>query len=126
MLFPIAYDSDRIIVLYHTVSHDGSLVYLLTQAVTYLLYPVLGWLADVFFTRHKFALISFIVTIVGTLLTVISSVLFMYDEHKEIFSLAAIGVIICLAGIGLFESTSDNRGLLRPAQYLHPLVQLEL
>ena len=121
MLFPIAYDSDRIIVLYHTVSHDGTLVYLLTQAVTYLLYPVLGWLADVFFTRHKFALISFIVTIVGTLLTVISSVLFMYDEHKEIFILAAIGVII-----GLFESTSDNRGLLRPAQYLHPLVQLEL
>ena len=33
--------------LYHTVAHDGTLVYLLTQAVTYLLYPSLcldGWL----------------------------------------------------------------------------------
>ena len=51
--------------LYHTVSHGGTLVYLLTQAVTYLLYPLLGWLADVYFTRHKFALISFITIILG-------------------------------------------------------------
>ena len=87
MLFPIAHDcvigSD--IVLYHTVAHDGTLVYLLTQAVTYLLYPaLLGWLADVYFSRYKFVLISFIVTIVGTLLTIIPSFVFMYNEHREI------------------------------------------
>ena len=100
------------IVLYHTVSHGGTLVYLLTQAVTYLLYPLLGWLADVYFTRHKFALISFIAIILGTLVTIITSVLFMcFYEHKEIFILAGIGVVICLAGIGLFESTAIQFGM---------------
>ena len=63
---------------------------------------MLGWLADVYFSRYKFVLISFIVTIV---LTVISSVLFMYDGHSCSNRLAK-GVIICLAGIGLFESTA--------------------
>ena len=66
------------ILLYHTVAHDGTLVYLLTQAVTYLLYPLLGWLADVYFSRYKFVLFSFIATIVATLLTTITSVLFVY------------------------------------------------
>ena len=99
------------IVLYHTVAHDGTLVYLLTQAVTYLLYPLLGWLADVYFSRYKFVLISFIVTIVGTLLTIIPSFVFMYNEHREIFILGGIGVIICLIGIGLFKSTAIQFGM---------------
>ena len=49
------------IALYHTVAHDGTLVYLLSQAVAYLLYPLLGWLADVYFTRYKFVLLSSII-----------------------------------------------------------------
>ena len=100
------------IVLYHTVAHDGTLVYLLTQAVTYLLYPLLGWLADVYFSRYKFVLFSFIATIVATLLTIITSVLFMYIyEYREIFILGGIGIVIGLTGIGLFESTAIQFGM---------------
>ena len=99
------------IALYHTVAHDGTLVFLLSQAVTYLLYPLLGWLADVYFTRYKFVLLSSIFTIVGTVLTIITSVLFLFNEHREIFILGAIGVIIGLIGIGLFESTAIQFGM---------------
>ena len=73
------------IALYHTVAHDGTLVYLLTQAVTYLLYPLLGWLADVYFSRYKFVLFSFIATIVATLLTLITSILFMYIGNEYVY-----------------------------------------
>ena len=98
--------------LYHTVAHDGTLVYLLTQAVTYLLYPLLGWLADVYFSRYKFVLFSFIAAIMATLLTIITSVLFIYIyEYREIFILGGIGVVIGLAGIGLFESTAIQFGM---------------
>ena len=100
------------IAVYHTVAYDGTLVYLLTQAVTYLLYPLLGWLADVYFSRYKFVLFSFIATIVATLLTTITSVLFMYfSEYREIFILGGIGVLVGLAGIGLFESTAIQFGM---------------
>ena len=63
--------------------------------MTYLLYPLLGWLADVYFSRYKFVLFSFITIILATLLTIITSVLFIYFyEYQEIFIIAGIGVII--------------------------------
>ena len=40
------------IVIYHCFNEDGTLVVLVSQAVAYLLYPLLGWLADVYFTRY--------------------------------------------------------------------------
>ena len=98
--------------LYHTVAHDGTLVYLLSQAVAYLLYPLLGWLADVYFTRYKFVLFSFIATIVATLLTLITAVLFLYfHEYRELMVLGGTGVAIGLVGIGLFESTAIQFGM---------------
>ena len=39
-------------VFFHTVNEDGALTYFLSQAVAYLLYSLLGWLADVYFTRY--------------------------------------------------------------------------
>ena len=40
------------IVLYHVTPNMVAIVYFLSQSVTYLLYPLLGWLADVYFTRY--------------------------------------------------------------------------
>ena len=37
--------------LYHTLAQDGLLTYLTSKAVAYLLYPLLGWLADVYFNE---------------------------------------------------------------------------
>ena len=54
-------------VFFHIASIDGTLTYFLSQGVAYLLYPLLGWLADVCITRYKFVLFSFITVIVATL-----------------------------------------------------------
>ena len=110
LLHVTVYGTD--VALYHTVDHDVTLVYLLSQAVTYLLYPLLGWLADVYFTRYKFVLLSFIATIVATLLTLITSVVFvLHNNDREVHYLGGIGVAIGLIGIGLFESTAIQFGM---------------
>ena len=45
---------------FHLVNNDGVLAFLISESVAYLLYPLLGWLADAYFTRYKFVLFSFI------------------------------------------------------------------
>ena len=47
-------------VFFHTFRRDGEVIYQVSQAVAYLLYPLLGWIADVYFTRYKFVIASFI------------------------------------------------------------------
>ena len=54
-------------VLYHTAVNDDTLIYLVSHAVPYLLYPLLGWLADVYFIRYRFVQFSFITMIVTTI-----------------------------------------------------------
>ena len=53
--------------LYHTANEDGTFAYLVSEAVAYLLYPLLGWMADVHFTRYKFVKFSFTIMIVAIL-----------------------------------------------------------
>ena len=40
--------------MHSAVGRDGIIESLVSQAVAYLLYPFVGWLADVHFTRYKF------------------------------------------------------------------------
>ena len=44
---------------YHTSHLSGVLIVLASQAVGYLFYPLLGWLADVYFTRYMYKLFIF-------------------------------------------------------------------
>ena len=60
---------------YHTAHLSGVLTVLASQAVGYLFYPLLGWLADVYFTRYKFILFSFITMIVTTVVMVTTATL---------------------------------------------------
>ena len=64
-------------VIYHTVRRDGDVIYQVSQGVAYLLYPLLGWLADVYFTRYKFVIASFIILILSTLPMVTSTLLYL-------------------------------------------------
>ena len=43
---------------YHTAHLSGVLIVLASQAVGYLFYPLLGWLADVYFTQYKLFIFS--------------------------------------------------------------------
>ena len=73
---------------FHTLHRIGGLTLLLSQAVGYLFYPLLGWLADVYFTRYKFILFSFITMIVTTVIMI---------------TMASLSVIYA-------DSTVDNKG----------------
>ena len=97
--------------LYHTMANDALLTYLVCKGVAYLFYPVLGWLADVCFTRYKFILASFIILLFCTLpLVAFNSVFFHFQSHKYLYMLSPFAVMD-LVGLGLFESTAIQFGM---------------
>ena len=98
--------------LYHTVNKDGTLAYLSSQSVAYLLYLLLGWLANVYFSRYKFVQASFITVIVATIIMIITASLSMsFPYTRAYFYLAGLSLLIGLIGIGLFESTAIQFGM---------------
>ena len=54
------------VILYHTAGKITTIIYLIVQGVVYLLYPFLGWLSDVYITRYRSVLFSFIIMIVAS------------------------------------------------------------
>ena len=98
--------------LYHTVNKDGVLAFLISQSVAYLLYPLLGWLADVYFTRYKFLLFSFIIMIVSNILVSTVAAVFLNIIHeRRLFIPAGLAVFTSLISMGLFESTAAQFGM---------------
>ena len=90
---------------------DGTLAFLASQAVAYLLYPLLGWLADVYFTRYRFILLSFITMILGTVLLIVSTALFLnFTYIRELFVPAGVSLIIGLVGMESVHSSTGTTG----------------
>ena len=99
------------ICFFHTVNVDGTLAFLASQAVAYLLYPLLGWLADVYFTRYRFILLSFITMILGTVLLIVSTALFLnFTYIRELFVPAGVSLIIGLVGMESVHSSTGTTG----------------
>ena len=121
--------------MHSAVGRDGIIESLVSQAVAYLLYPFVGWLADVHFTRYKFILLAFITIIVATVIAIVRAILDLFIRDNlvvtEGLALDVIYTIVGIVAIGLFESTAIQFGMdqmleaafLR-AQYLCPLVLL--
>ena len=98
--------------LYHTENKDGVLAFLVSQSVAYLLYPLLGWLADVYFTRYKFVLFSFIMMLMSSvLLSAVAAVFVNFIHERSLFLLGGMVVFISLVSMGLFESTAAQFGM---------------
>ena len=102
--------------VYHVTHCSGALTLLLGQAVGYLLYPLLGWLADVYFTRYKFILFSFITMIVTTVAMITTASLsIIYVDSTVANKGSFIGIGLCLIvgviAVGLFESTAIQFGM---------------
>ena len=107
--------------LYHTIKVNGTLCFLVSQTVAYLLYPLLGWLADVYFTRYKFVKYSFIAMLLGSLLMcacgveiLVTGLLHLQPkDHISNYILipAGISLVSCLVSLGLFESTAIQFGM---------------
>ena len=101
------------IFLFHTIARSGNIFLLNCKAVSYLLYPLLGWMADVCFTRYKFVLFSFIVSILGSIIAITTSALILGfpQDHLLLYYPVGLSVIIILTAIGLFESTAIQFGM---------------
>ena len=93
---------------------NGTILLSVSQAVSCLLYPLLGWRADVYFTRYKFVLLSFTTMILGSVVMAIAAVsIMMFPQIKStLYPIPALTIIvICFIGIGLFESTAIQFGM---------------
>ena len=75
-------------IFYHTADQDATTIYLVSLVIAYLLYPLLGWMADVYFTRYSFVRASFISTIAAMGLLIVSGVLFLTSPEQLYFLLS--------------------------------------
>ena len=97
--------------LYHTLANDALLTYLGCKAAAYLLYPLLGWLADVHITRYRFIVASFSILLFCTLPSVaFISLFFKFERRRYVYMLAPFA-IVDLLGLGMFESTAIQFGM---------------
>ena len=104
---------------YHLETFTSFEVLAVTHAVVYLLYPLLGWLSDVYFTRYKvirFAFIIMILVAFGSSLVALSVVLDINIVHHEIGKIMVMLLIIpaflsVLLSLGLFEANAIQFGM---------------
>ena len=109
--------------LFHTLHHSAAIAMLLGQAVGYLFYPLLGWLADVYFTRYRLILFSFITVIVASVISItIASLSVIYVDstvvNKASFIASGLCLIVGMIAVGLFACRTSCRNALNiPGSY---------
>ena len=85
---------------------------LATQAFIYLLYPLIGWLADAVFSRYKFILFSFITMIVASTMMILAGlVILKYPNNVFLFTFSELSIMLICTGLGVFESTAIQFGM---------------
>ena len=98
-------------ILYHTARQSINVNYLILQGLTFMLYPFLGWLTDVYITRYRSVLLSFILMIMGSVPILLASILYIVTQYFDIFFIGELSIIISLFGLGLFQSTAIQFGM---------------
>ena len=103
---------------YHSAPLAAAIGFSVSQAIAYFMYPLLGWISDVYFTRYKVLRLAFII-IAST--TVILAIVVGLGEsacnlrHTSIYIPLVIAaesmIIVCLAGLGLFEANTIQFGM---------------
>ena len=106
---------------YHSAPPQLAFGFFASKVVAYLLYPLLGWISDVYFTRYNVLRLAFTIFIAGsTILTIVTSVGLsenVCDLKKQKSFMAVIvdvgigSLIMCLAGLGLFEANAIQFGM---------------
>ena len=107
--------------IYHTNALDKAvkLSVAATHAAAYLLYPLLGWLSDVYFTRYKVVRLAFIIMCVvgtGALVLATASVIdiSITTNLKKIITALLLGLpmlLMWVLSLGLFEANAIQLGM---------------
>ena len=102
---------------YHSAPHIA-FGFFASQVIAYLLYPLLGWISDVYFTRYNVLRLAFIILIAGSavFLFVTSTGLFRnfseLGQQRWLIIVAGLSaLILCRAGLGLFEANAIQFGM---------------
>ena len=101
-------------VYFHAQQNIASVVLLVSQGSAYLLYPLLGWLADVHFTRYKFVRTAFVLLLIGctSFVIVVVSNLLLHEQYMYLlYAIGCIFMMLCLFALGMFEATAVQFGL---------------
>ena len=106
---------------YHleTLSYSTQTILVVTHATAYLLYPLLGLLSDVYFTRYKVIRLAFIIMILAACdcflvffaIVLDLSLFHNITEHIIIMVMATPGVLSILLSLGLFEANAIQFGM---------------
>ena len=73
-LEPLSVGSEsELILFYHSAVQQLTFGFFASQIVVYLLYPLLGWVSDVYFTRYKVLRLAFIIFIAGSVLFILDN-----------------------------------------------------
>ena len=101
--------------VYHTAGSDKILYNSVGQAIAYLLYPLLGWLSDVYFTRYKVIRLAFIIVTVAAAIATVAAIILvvLYVPYRNLGVVMAtiLALIIALLGLGLFEANAIQFGM---------------
>ena len=100
-------------VYFHALPPLPSVFVLVNQGLAYLLYPLLGWLADVYFTRYKFVRTAFVLTILGcsVFALIILAILLTHGKYFELYAAGGIFLMTYLLALGMFEATAVQFGM---------------
>ena len=101
-------------VYFHVQQNIASVILLVSQGSAYLLYPLLGWLADVHFTRYKFVRTAFVLLLIGctSLVIVVVSNLLLHEQYMYLlYAIGGIFMMLCLFALGMFEATAVQFGM---------------
>ena len=80
----------------------------------FLIYPLLGHLADVYLTRHRSLKCGLILVVIGGTAVFIASVVTATIEHRDSQAYKigmAVTEVILITGIGLFEASAIQFGM---------------
>ena len=107
--------------IYHVESHlPITLLFLaLSQAIAYLLYPLLGWLSDVYFTRYKVIRLAFIAMTIAEMTAALVVLVILIDDKLTyetvptiiILTIIAPGLVSMVLSLGLFEANAIQFGM---------------
>ena len=100
--------------LFYFMSDTVSFWLRISQGLVYLLYPVFGWIAEVWCGNFRMIQLSFVVTSASNFFLLSSSILnstLQYKGHFEIVALYIMIVITSNIGLGMFEANAIQFGM---------------
>ena len=82
------------------------------QGLMFLVYPLLGHLADVYITRYRTMKCGLTILIAGETLEILGVVIYTTTSHRTLeIVLTTIGAVLAVIGTGLFEANAIQFGL---------------